>query len=72
MQNLRLRVKKEFTLACAGDVAGVNIDLVLKKGEEYEVNMRGCNGWPIVYVKGIDYDMAFDEENEFWEYWERV
>lgn len=71
MQNLRLRVKKEFILVCAGDVEGVNIELTLKKGEEYDVNMRGINGWPIVYVKGEDYDMAFDdEENEFWEYWE--
>lgn len=70
MQSLRMRVKKEMTIVNAGDVEGVNEDIILHKGEEYEVNMRGCNGWPIVYVKGEDYDMAFDEENEFWEYWE--
>lgn len=70
MQSLRLKVKKEMIIVSAGDIEGINEDLILKEGEEYEVCMRGFNGWPIVYVKGKDYDMTLDIVDEFWEFWE--
>lgn len=70
MQTLRLRVKEEITLCYATEVEGVNENLILHKGEEYEVCMCYYNGWPAVKVKDEMYDMVFDEENEFWEFWE--
>lgn len=69
----KMRVKSEIYLVFAGDVAGVNEDITLHEGEEYYVQIEHtCNGWPVVYVNGMEYDMTFQSEEELLEFWEEV
>lgn len=70
---MKLRVKEEIILCYATEVEGVNEDLILHVGEEYEVKLEDTiNGWPMVYIDELGwFDMALEDE-EFWEFWERA